>query len=66
MPTLEQCTRRCFTLFFENYGSCGHLNCPECLAAETRAKRGRAGEPGGHRRDRVRRPADVPAKPKAA
>ena len=66
MPTLEQCTRRCFTLLFENYGSCRRLNCPNCVAAETRAKRRRDGKPGCHRRDRVQRLADVPGKSQAA
>ncbi len=66
MPTLEQCNRRCFTLLFETYGSCKYLNCPECVAAEMRAKRRRAGKPGGQRRDRESRLADGPGKSKAA
>ncbi len=66
MPTLEQCTRRCFTLFSENYGSCGHLNCLKCMAAEMRAKRRRDGKPDGDLRDREGRLADAPGKSKAA
>jgi len=66
MPTLEQCTQRCFTLLFENYGSCRHLNCPACVAKETRVKRRRAGKPGGDRRDRERRSAKAPGKSLAA
>jgi hypothetical protein len=34
MPTLEQCTRRCFALYFEDYGARKPMNCAACLAAE--------------------------------
>lgn len=66
MPTLEQCAQRCLTIFFEDYGARKHLNCPKCVAKETRAKRRRAGKPGGDRRDREIRLADVPEKSQAA
>lgn len=66
MPSLEQCTRRCLTLFAENYGACRRLNCLACVAAETRAKRRRAGKPGADRRRQDRRPVDVTEKSRAA
>lgn len=62
MLTLEKCTRRCLTLFFENYGACKRLNCLKCLAAERRARLRHARRPGASRRDRKRRPANVQGK----
>lgn len=66
MPTLEQCSQRCFTLFFEDYGASQRLKCSECMAAEERANRLHAGIPGGDRRDLEVRLADTPGKSQAA
>jgi hypothetical protein len=66
MPSLEQCTRRCLTLFTENYGGRRRLNCLACVAAESRAKRRRAAKPGAGRRCQDERPAEVSRKPRAA